>query len=99
MLEHLVKAELQEGLDGDSERDGADYVGRSRLLSVGQVGPDGVVPSDDPDRPATHHLGSPGEEVTRSDQHARAIRRVHLVAGERDEVKVTRVAWRTDVDA
>src|SRR5712692_8267604 len=99
VTEHVVEAKLEQGLDGDPQRDGPDDVRRSRLLAIRQVGPNGVVPGDDADSPTAHDLWRPGEEVPGGHEHTGAVGRVHLVARERDEVEVPRIARRPHVDA
>ena len=99
VVEHLVEAELEQRLDGDPERDRADHVRRAGLLAVRQVGPDRVVPRDDAYRPAAHDLRRAREEVTWRDEHPGAVRRVHLVTGQGDEIQVAGVVRRPDLDA
>src|SRR5207247_3027844 len=99
VVEHRVEAELEHRFDGDAERDRADDVGRPGLLAVGEIWPNGVVPRDDVDSTAAHDLRRAREEIARRDQHAGAVRRVHLVSRQRYEVEVARVAGGADLDA
>src|SRR6266566_22003 len=75
-----VPAVLEPRLDRDAQRNRADDVGRAGLLTVRQIGPYRVVPGHDADRAAAHDLWRTGEKVARRNQHAGAIRRVHLVS-------------------
>ncbi len=55
--------------------------------------------SHDADRAAAHDLGRAGEEIPRRDENSGSVRRVHLVAGQRNEVEMPRIAGWPDVDA
>ena len=70
-----------------AERDGADHVGAARLVAVRQRRPLHVVGGDVGHGAAAgqHRLGV-GEHRRWSDQHTAAERRVHLVAGQSEEV-------------
>src|SRR5207245_3127427 len=64
VFEHLVKPQLEKGLDRDPERHCADDVGRAGLFSVPQIGPDGVVPRHDADGASTPDLRCACAQVT-----------------------------------
>jgi hypothetical protein len=83
-----LRADARQLGDRRREGDGADHVRRASLLAVGEsLRPDDLVEVHEVDRAATgEERVAVGEGGARADERPGAVRRVHLVAAERDEV-------------
>ena len=95
-----LHAHAAERVDGGGQRDGAGHVGRAGFLPRGRGRPGDEIQFDDVDHAAADHVGfARGEVFLRTDQHADAVGRVHLVRRVGDEIDVSRIAVRQHVDA
>ena len=83
-----VPADLGQGPAGGGEGDGPDQVRGAALVTRRAGGPLHVVQRDAAHRPAAGEVRRGGvQPVTAPDEHAGAVRRVELVAGEGDVVR------------